>query len=122
MKRNSRNQGIKLLFVFFSISILVAARPSFVLADSDPNQLLSFKKIYIEPAKDNVDGAFQAPIEQSFKDVFSRNPRFELVDNQGQADAVIKTVMQKKATGTDIEIELVLRASEEIFSKDVTTT
>lgn len=90
-------------------------------AEIDPNQLLAFKKIYVEPATDNVDGAFRAPVDQSYKEVFDRNPRFELVDSAAEADTVIKTVLTKKTTGVDIEITLIAKLSEESFSSDKTT-
>ena len=89
--------------------------------DVDPNKLLAFKKIYIEPIQDNVDGVFKAPVEQSYKQVFDHNPRFELTTDKSSADADIRTIIDKKTSGLDIEIDLILGQTGEVFSADKTT-
>jgi hypothetical protein len=113
----------KRLARFFLAAILTASVPAFAGQNdtSDPNQLLAFKKIFVEPVHDNVDGTFQAPVEQSYKEIFERNPRFELVSDKGSADSAIRTVITKKATGTDIEITLLVLGTGEIFSTDKTS-
>lgn len=113
MKKSSRSQTTKLVYGFFLLLISVSA-----FADSDPNQLLSFKKIYVEPVQDNVDGAFKAPIEQSYKEIFERNPRFEMVSDAGQADSIVRTKIEKKTSGLDLDISLVALGTGEVFSAD----
>lgn len=119
MKKSSRKLITKST-LYLSILALASITAAFG-ADMDPNQLLAFKKIYVEPVKDNVDGAFREPVAQSYKDVFDRNPRFELVDSPSAADSVIKTSLTKKTSGIDVEISLVAKESDEIFSTDKTT-
>jgi hypothetical protein len=120
MKRSLGHAVSKRLVRFLAAALLVASSP--LLADtSDPNQLLAFKKIYVEHVQDNVDGTYQAPVEQSYKEIFDRNPRFELVSDKSAADSAVRTVITKKATGTDIEITLVVLGTGEIFSTDKTS-
>ncbi|MBI3544568.1 MAG: hypothetical protein HY075_14955, partial [Deltaproteobacteria bacterium] len=61
MKRSFRDRNaIPILTTAFLLVATVAGGPR-ALAEgtADPNQLLAFKKIYLEPVKDNVDGTFQ---------------------------------------------------------------
>ncbi len=115
MKRSCRIRTNLLLFTF---GIVLAASPAFGDGNADPNYLLAFKKLYLEPVQDNVDGALQAPVEQSFKEIFDRNPRFELVADKAHADTLVRTVLEKKTTGIDINISLVLAATGELFTTE----
>jgi len=90
-------------------------------AETDPNQLIAFKRIYVEPIQDNIDGAFKEPVLQSYKDVFERNPRFELANEAQSADSILRSSIKKKATGIDVELSLLLAATGEIYSTEKTT-
>jgi hypothetical protein len=102
------------------VALICALSPKPAFADADPNQLLAFKKIYIEQIQDNVDGAFREPVEQTFHEVFDRNPRFELVKDQGSADTLLRTLIKKQTNSTEVEISLVTTGSGEIFTTEHT--
>src|SRR5689334_1503277 len=115
MKKSSHSRITRFLLAAFLLAPLAAH------GEADPNHLLSFKKIYVDPVQDNVDGTFKAPVEQSYKEIFDRNPRFELVSDRGSADSEIKTTLEKKTSGLDIEISLIVTDTNEIFSTDKST-
>ena len=87
---------------------------------ADHNLTFSFKKIFIDKVEDNMDGAFQAPIQQAFKELFQKNPRFELVDDANRADTLIKSRFEKLADGYHISISTYLHPSGDLFSLDET--
>lgn len=121
MKRSSRNKIFKPAYAFLICIFAAATALPVAFASSDPNQLLAFKRIYLEPVQDNVDGAFREPVLQSFKEVFDKNPRFELVESATDADSVIRTKLEKKTSGTDIEISLIVKPTDEVYSNDKST-
>lgn len=90
-------------------------------ADEDLNKVLSFKKIYLEPATDNMKGVFRKTAEQALREVFDKNPRFELVDTQGQADGKIQVALEKKTSGIVVKLSMVLEPGEERFSSLTST-
>lgn len=118
-KKNWLNRGIKTGFVLVLAVLSIDAR-----AADDPNLLLGFKKLYLSPPQDNLDGVFKAPIADSYKTVFEKNPRFELVGSPGEADSILRTQVEQKRNGTVLEITLaVLNPStkaEEIFTTEKT--
>lgn len=65
-------------------------------SSTDPNQFFSFKKIYAYPVEDNVDGAFKPLIEKSYREVFEKNPRFDLTSSAAEADSAIRTKLSKQ--------------------------
>ncbi|MEW6056431.1 MAG: hypothetical protein AB1540_07435 [Bdellovibrionota bacterium] len=124
MKKSSRSQITKGFFqsgILGTAFFLSLGSVQLAFSDSDPNQLLSFKKIYIEPVQDNVDGTFNEPVAQSYREVFDRNQRFELVNSKEEANATVQTKIDKKATGIDLEISLFIPSTGETFSTDRAT-
>lgn len=119
MKRSFRAKTAKPLF--FALSLLALSAPAFAQGTTDPNYLLGFKKIFVEPVQDNVDGAFSAPVMESFHEVFNRNPRFELVQNKEAADTVLRTVLNKKAGTTDVEITMLINGTGEMYTTEHTS-
>ena len=115
MKRSIRNKSGLLLII---LGVLSATTPSYGDGNADPNYLLAFKKLYLEPVQDNIDGALQAPVEQSYKEIFDRNPRFELVTEKAHADTIVRTVLDKKTNGIDINISLILAGTGELFTTE----
>ncbi len=112
---------LKLFVVLVLCSGIVQAQPQSSQTDSESNLLFSFKKIYLEPPRDNVDGAFRDTFIQAYKDVFDQNPRFEITSDDQKADTFVKTKIEKKATGIECEISIVLMPSQETFSNEKIT-
>ncbi len=80
---------------------------------ADPNPFFAFKKIYIAPIKDNVEGAFRPAFDQSYREVFSRNPRFEIVSKVEDSDSVLNTTINKKPAGLECILNLQVHAGKE---------
>lgn len=114
MRKSSHRPGIKRITAFL---VLLAGVPS-AWADADPNKLLAFKKIFLAPVTDNLEGTFREPVEQAYKEIFDRNPRFEIVTDAAQADSTIRTDIRKKTSGMDVTITLVLNETGETFSTE----
>src|SRR4051812_44308756 len=108
MKKSSRKPIIDIPFFFFALGLLLNAGAGFCASDDDPNKLLAFKKLHLEKIRDNVEGVFQQPFERAYREVFQRNPRFELVADPAAADATIRTSVEKKTSKTTFEISLIL--------------
>lgn len=109
---------IKLFVVLVLCSGYVQAQPQSSQTDSDPNVLFSFKKVYIETPRDNIDGAFSETFIQAYKDVFDQNPRFELTSDDRNADTFLKTKIEKKPSGIECEISIVFMPSQETFTNE----
>ncbi len=84
----------------------------------DSNSLLGFKRIFIEAPTDNIDGAFSAPIQQSYANFFRYNPRFQQVASPQQADTIIKTNVEQTATATKLELIITLQNNGITFTKE----
>lgn len=102
--------------LFFFLTIILCGSVC-ALADTDPNQTLNFKKIYIAPSEDNVEGVYRETIEQAYRAVFEKNPRFELVGSEASADSIVKTKVEKRSTSTEIEMGLYLNPNGEKFTE-----
>lgn len=87
-------------------------------ATVDANALLGFKRIFIEPPTDNIDGAFAAPIQQSYANFFRYNPRFQQVATPQQADTIIKTVVEQTSAATKLELIISLQNNGVTFTKE----
>lgn len=121
MKKSSRASALSVSPI--AISVFLACLTPFAPAhaaetNADPNYLFAFKRLYVEPVQDDVDGVFRGPVEQSYNEVFGRNPRFELVNDKAQADAVLRTAITKKTTGLALDITLLLNPSGETFTAE----
>ncbi len=102
---------------------LLCTLVGFAQADSavDPNKYFSFKKIYISQAADNVQGTFQPVVEKAYQEVFSKNLRFEIVKDEKDADATLRTEIEKKTTGIDIHLAVLVGSPAEAFAKHDTS-
>ncbi len=109
------------LLRIFAAVLLTSAVSFAEETNEDPNRLLLFKKFYISPVEDNVDGAFNETVHESFRTVFAKNPRFDLVDADSKADALLETKVTKKPDIMEIEIRLRTGAARELFAVDKTT-
>ncbi|HRK01752.1 MAG TPA: hypothetical protein PLH57_03745, partial [Oligoflexia bacterium] len=113
MKKNLLNQAINLAFVYL---IAICCAPNVRAAENtDLNAMFAFKKVFVASPKDNVDGAYVQPVSEAFADIFEKNLRFELVDDIDIADTVVESSIEKKVSGTDLEIKLLLQPSKEVF-------
>ncbi len=116
--RTYLNASTLLNALFASIVFL---QPLVCIADVDFNKLLTFKKIYLEKTQDNVEGAFGYIVKKAYLEILEINPRFELTHEESLSDTILRTQVEKKSTGIDLEISLVLTQTKELFSKDRTT-
>lgn len=107
-------------FFFACLAALTPAQAAGQSKQIDPNQILSFKRVFIDPPQDNADGTFRQTFEQAFRNVFERNPRFEIVSEESRADSIVKTRIEKKASGIECEVTLQLHPSGEVFTTEKT--
>ena len=128
MKKNFHSPATKLatypIFAILALGLNITLGNAFAegtSTDVEQNQLLSFKKVFVDQATDNVDGVFAATVADAYKEIFERNPRFEMVSKRADSDSAVATKLEKKTTGIDIEISLQLTATSEVFSTDRTT-
>lgn len=109
--------GTKSFFAatFGVLCLLACASFAQEKADTDLNTVFAFKKVFVAPAQDNVEGAYVQPVSEAFARIFERNPRFEVVDKAEQSDTIVQAKINKKTNGTDLSITLWLNPSKEIF-------
>jgi hypothetical protein len=74
----------------------------------NPNKFFSFKRIFIEKTKDNLDGVYEPIVEEAFEEVFRRNPRFEIVTQKKESDTILETTIEKRAQEILIEQKLLI--------------
>lgn len=118
MKKNFFQKTISSTILAVGLTLLAAGLPVRGLSDEDPNRTLAFKRLRFDPVKDNVEGAFAELVEQCFKEVMARNPRFEWVKPPTPTDAAIQATVEKKIDQMEFTTKLVLDASGGVFSTD----
>ncbi len=121
MKRNCRTtEGAvyHLHSAIIALSLIAFVRPVAAEEAQDPNAALAFRRIYVAAPRDNVDGAYKAPVDSALTEFFQVNPRFTRVDNRANADGVVELELHQGAQATEVEGRLVIGSTGEVFAQE----
>lgn len=109
-----RKKYFRIFFLLFTFCSGVArASPE----SSDPNDLLRFQRIFIEPVQDEMAGVFDPLIRKEIRTVLRKNPRFQEAIQLNQADSILRTQIQKKFQTFEVTVSLLLNPTQEIFAE-----